>query len=287
MAFPQFALKGGNLVFTAAVEDLTHSFSPQEFRFSGRKRLEALVLDEPQSAKSFDLLFDRQPPEPSAVELNQLELYLDAPIELSIVVSDDSDIAAVYFAVDKENNGAGKYDIGDMLKREARLDGGRWVATLDAETITQAPAAERLLAGNSYVVVCRTVDLAGNIQDQHATDRFRWTNKKRPVEVPLPKPKPKPTAPPPPPEPTDRTVIVDITVDGQPPPYPKKTAISGITGALEKNVGGSWMITKVPDGPYEITATYTDAFDVEYEGKGKLNVSPTSQRISIDVKRKK
>lgn len=286
-AFPQFELKGGNLVFSAAVEDLTHNFSPQEFRFAGRKRLEALVLDEPQSAQSFDLLFDRQPPEPSAVEINQPELYLDGPLELSIATSDDSDIAAVYFAVDKENIGSGKYDKGDMLKREARLDGGRWVATLDAETIAQAPAAERLLAGKNYVVVCRTVDLAGNFQDEHTPERFRWTNKKRPVEVPLPKPKPKPTTPPPPPEPTERTVIVVITVEGKQPPYPKKTAINGIAGALEKNVGGSWMITQVPDGPYEITATYTDAFGVEFEGKGKLNVSPTAQRVSIDVKRKK
>ncbi len=286
-AFPQFVLKGGNLVFSSAVEDLTHSFSPQEFRFAGRKRLEAFVLNEPQSAKSFDLLFDRQLPEQATVEISHPELYLDGPIELAIAVSDDSDIAAVYFAVDKENSGAGKYDNGDMLKREARLDGGRWVATLDAETIAQAPAAERLLAGKTYVVVCRAVDLAGNIQDKHTPERFRWTNQKRPVEVPLPKPKPKPTTPPPPPEPTERTVFVDITVEGQLPPYPKKTAISGIEGALEKNVGGSWMITQVPDGPYEITATYTDAFGVEFEGKGKLNVSPTAQRIAIDVKRKK
>ncbi len=285
-AVPRFTLKGGSLVFTAAVEDLTHEIPVREFRFSGRNRLEVSVINEPQSTRSFDLFFDQQPPEVSNVELSGAELYLDESIEVSIAVSDDSNVEKVFFAVDKENVGADKYDVGDMLRLEARADGGRWIATLDAEKIANAPAAEKLLPNRRYFLVCRSIDSAGNIQDSHKKEPFLWTNQKRPVSVPKPKPKPKKAAAPPP-EPTQRTVIVDITVEGKSPPYPKNTAVSGIAGAHEKNVGGSWMITEVADGPYEITATYADAFGVEFEGKGKLNVSPKASRVSIDVKRKK
>ncbi len=282
---PRFDLKQGNLVFSAATKDLVYEMPVDNYDFSGRRKLEVVVPDEPQSAKSLDLVFDRRPPEKSSVRVEPRDLYVDESIRLSITASDrDSAIREVYFAIDRQNFTAETYDKDDKLPLKAEPFGGQWVASLKASDMPK-----ELPTGESYDIVCRTIDFAGNMQNENERARIRWTGEKRPDNQPKPPAAaPKVSAVTTPPPPTEQTVIIDITVEGKKPAYPEKMSVTGIAGATEARTGGSIILTKVPHGDYTITASYSDAFDVPFEGRGKLKVSASSsRRVTIDVKRVK
>ncbi|MEZ6138317.1 MAG: hypothetical protein R3C53_25825 [Pirellulaceae bacterium] len=285
---PRFGLNGSNLQFSASVEDLTAEFSLENYRFDERRQLEVKIQDEPQSAKAFDVVFDKTPPEIANVETDTRTLYKDdESMQISIAAVDrDSAVQRVFFAFDREGFNEDEYDIGDIDENrpamQAEFLDGQWVVTLQVSAIEK-------LSPRKFTVVCRTIDLAGNFQDLNRPAIFEWTGQKRPVSVPKKKPevKKKPAAPPPPPAPKKHNVVVEITVNGKDPAYPENTAISGISGESQLNSGGSWIVTKVDEGEYEITATYSDAFGVAYEGKGKTKVTANSgTRVKIDVKRK-
>jgi hypothetical protein len=279
---PRFSLSDGNLVFSATVDDLVFELPLQNYDPTGMKTLKAQTSDSTESsAKSFAVVFDQVPPRKSEIQIDSSKLYLEESIQLSIdSVDEDSEVRSVYFAFDQENFKEGVFDVKDEVHLTAKKIGGVWLATLKASDI------ENAYPSGDYWIVCRSVDFAGNVQDKNERKRFEWTGKKRPVSEPKkPVVKPKPQTPSPPVA-TTHTVLVEITVNGAKPHYPEKTGISGITGAAQNRSGSNWTVTKVPEGEYEIKATYSDAFGVAYEGTGKITVTASSgRRVTIDVKK--
>jgi hypothetical protein len=243
----------------------------------GKVKLEASVVDSSneRTARSVNLIFDRKAPLKSRVELSSQKLYLEDSLDISVIANDeDSSVKQVYFAIDVDGLKSKQYDAEDLVHIKANPFNGRWTARMEAAKI------EELLPG-SYTIVCRAIDFAGNAQDENSPSTFTWTGAKRPVSAPPVKPT---TPPPPANEPKEHTVIVQVLVGGAAPPIPKKVSVTGISGATEVNSGGTMIYTKVPDGSYEINATYEDAFGVKYAGKGKLLLSSSSaKQIRIEV----
>lgn len=274
---PQFDLNQGNLVFRAAVSpQLTFSSPIPPGEFTGHNRL-TLKLEPDGTTRSADLLFDNQPPPPAAVERELPELYLDEELEIYTFANDaESAISQVYFAISSDSR-SNRYRLTDSLHMKAQPSGDRWVYILTADDLKDLPEG-------SYDLVCRTVDLAGNVQDQNISRSFRWIRKKRPETSE--KPLPSPTATATPEQPEKYMVRVKLMVDGTPPRSAGNTQVSGLPGEGKYNVKGAWSFTQVPAGSYNISASYTDAFGVKYSGAVRINVSATSQKhVEIDLKR--
>jgi hypothetical protein len=279
---PRFELNDGNLRFSADVQDLTYQLDIRMLRLSQEQRLQFNIVNDPTVSAGFNLIFDQQPPERSKVEVQPRELYLEDSVRFSIDLVDDSRVSEVYFAIDDPTFNPGVYDKDDLLRVRASAPAGTWSALLDGTPDLNT----KLVPGRDYTVVCRSIDAAGNIRDDHRVGVFRWTNTKRPADRPKP-----PTAaakqPEPKPETNEYTVVVRVTVAGQTPRFPEKTAVDGLPGSEPVHGGNAaWTITKVPQGSYEVTASYVDPFGTKHAGKASINVTPDSRRsITIDVKR--
>jgi hypothetical protein len=273
---PRFEVDGASLVFRAAASDLPYEISATQFEARGSKTLQVAVRGSP-AKKSLDLVFDKTPPERAAVEVAPYELYKNERLQISIPATDaDSAIDKVFFAIDQGGIDSGKYDPKDLLHTQAINVDNKWVGSLEANAL-QSPTFT--LPAGIRTLVCRTIDVAGNVRDDNIGEEFSWKGMERPKEVavvPAPE-KPAPLK--------LHTVVVTITVDGGPPRYPENTDVSGVAGNPPAKAGATWVFTDVPEGPCEVTAIYKDKFDVEYVGKKKI-VVPTQTRLTINARKK-
>lgn len=82
-------------------------------------------------------------------------------------------------------------------------------------------------------------------------------------------------------------MTIQVTVDGKAPSIPKNVAVKGIPGT-EINNNGVMIYTKVPEGAYDVTASYTDSFGGQYLATRKITVNAGSSKfVMIDVKNAK
>lgn len=282
---PLVAISGSELRLSATVEDLMYERDMANISWSGPEAAQVEVVGDDNAKVKADLIFDKEPPETSQVDLGGVrELYLEESIEVSIRLDDqDSAVSDVYFAIDMNNVDPGNFDSRDMVRKPARpTDDGRWVAILQDTDLV----AEQLPAGR-LTVVSRCVDLAGNYRDDHRPAVFSWMNKKRPVSQPKPAPK-EPTKPKPeakPLEPKTYTVSVRVTVAGATPDFPDKVDASGVPGS-KAQVKNIVKFLEVQPGDYEVAASYVDPFGVKYSGKKSVHVGENSSNsMTIDVAR--
>lgn len=280
---PSFEIVGGNLVFSAAVSDFFHEFKiPSELR--GLHKLEVLVKSQFNDVRdSAALVFDRLEPKLSRITTAR-ELYLEESVELvleqsgSQTLDTDTPLDHVYFAIDRGGFGRPEFDESDkLLDLEVVSSGVKHVAILKAEQLAQMPRGD-------IQIVARTVDIAGNVQDKNVPATLFWNPTKRPIDAP-----PKKTTPPviKPPVAQKHTVRVKVTLAGKSltGAQLRNTELTGISGAVTKKyAGGTWIITLVAEGPYQLKAAVSDN-GTKFEGNASITVSPSSGKaVSVDMK---
>jgi hypothetical protein len=283
---PSFEVAGGVLTFSAKMRDLSGEFNSVG-KLNSHINLAVAVKDESSSTVSkdgaaIDLLFDRTPPQPGIIACDRYEIYADdESVEFSIAFPNEfeSSLKKVYFAIDRKQGRVDQFDESDLLHLEAEPSSdGIWFNRVKVEAI-----AKLLQRSDTYSIVCRAIDEAGNVQDRHKPVEFRWTNENRPKSKPAAPPKSKPA--PTPPKPALHNVTVDVTLKGKPLPDSGKLEVKGIPGATQAQKGGRKVYTKVPDGNYEVTASFIDQSGGKYEGAASLSLSAeSSSQISIDLK---
>ncbi|MCA9192389.1 MAG: hypothetical protein KDB03_11525 [Planctomycetales bacterium] len=274
---PHFVPEGNQLVFSAAVTDLSFNQDIADLgnNLTGQTKLSLSVSGDTNSLDEVSLLFDKQPPGKGRVEIDGPDgsrLYLGQAVEISITLTDaEAGIQSVYFAIDSGSNGDRTYDSQDWLHKEGKpLPGNTTGGPQTWGTMLEAAEVESLRlpirSGTSMHVVCRAVDRAGNFSDDHRYATFTWMGTERPVVVPKETKEPKTVEPPP----TTYIVNIGISVVGQSRIDPSRVQISGMEA---KFIGGNkWICTDVKAGRYDVTASYTDDRGKEYEGKASVGV---------------
>lgn len=286
--YPRLQPQGEYLAFSATVSDISVDSDLNSLRdeLRGEKIVEIRIAEALQPLDQVTLIFDRDPPERAAVELDGLDgrrLYLGQELNLSIQPEDGTRVAAVFFALDDPGGmKPGEYDEKDWLILEGNKlpnalrsgfssDDGLWAKKLEANAIEGLKLA--LASGKEYSlsIVCRTIDIAGNFRDDHRPATFTWMGTERPVAKP-PQQSDKQE------EPANATpnfnlVYITVSVPGQARYDATAVQISGIPAESKTHLGGGkWACTNVPSGNYEVTAVYVDSRGMEYEGKVSVTV---------------
>ncbi len=277
--FPTFEVEGGNLVFSAGVRDLTVELPLQG---AGKVTAQAIITEASgtETQSSCYLILDKTPPQTATVVGSVSELYTDESVELSLEATDaDSPVRFVFFAIDQSGVNEGKFDENDKIRLKADQFNGKWLKKLEASALEELPFG-------SYSIVARSIDAAGNVFDENRPFKLTWKGKRPVKAASKPAPKKEATAPPPKSEP--QNVTVQVTVEGKAPTLFKNIKIKGLAGEAEIKNGTATTFTKVPEGAYDVTASYNDTFGTSFEGAKKVKVSADSPAlVRIDLQRSK
>ncbi|MCA9128401.1 MAG: hypothetical protein KDB22_15045 [Planctomycetales bacterium] len=280
---PTFEIAGGNLVFNAIVRDHSHVFDISS-GLRGRQDLAVKVDSRINSSQdSVSLVFDTTPPRVAKIQLNPTELYAEDTLELSVDMpyslnlDSDTPIEKLYFAINTDNRDVRIFDENDRyLDLEIVMQNGRRIATLEAKSLLTRPPGR-------YWIVARTVDMAGNVQDENTANFFDWI-KVRPA-APVEPVKPQEKTPPADTGPKKYSVNIQVTAAGKQLSNAQlnSTELTGISGARKsKYPGGTWALTLVPEGSYEVKAAM-NYNGRKFEGNATVNVTGNVQ-AKIDMK---
>ncbi|MBX3421521.1 MAG: hypothetical protein KF752_08195 [Pirellulaceae bacterium] len=287
---PSLQFFEGRLAVSASADDHVFDVKPAELGSkSGVRKFQVSVGDK---SRTLTLIVDNEPPRESAtvriresargVLRERADLYVGESVEIALRAEDVlSPINHVYFAINRrlDNQVKIQYDEDDFDLIESILrDDGIWSASISAE---EFEVKRRPNLGQEYHVVARSVDAAGNIQDQHQHATLVWMGK-RPVKPPK---QVEPPAPPPPEPPKTFTITVVVLAEGQSPNYPDRIKVSG-PGDRRAPSENRFHFDNVPAGNAEFKAVYTTPNNKIFEAQEAINVT-RSQTIRLNATPKK
>lgn len=228
-----------------------------------------------------EIAFDREPPKPAEVRVApSASLYAGESLTVELNPSDEhSGIAAVFFALNRPrgNEREVAYDDGDIQPIKAVPRDGIWQAEFNADDYLEFLGP----VGQSHQIVARSVDLAGNIQDRNRSARIYWSGSRASVPQPAEpaEPTPKTDAP------KEYTVTLNLVADGKPALYPERIQVSGLEYAQMSTDGkGRFTFSKVPQGTYEVKATYSLPSGTTFEAVQPLQVS-SPKNLNLNMRR--
>ncbi|MCR9296445.1 MAG: hypothetical protein NXI32_27350, partial [bacterium] len=279
---PRLDLKGPDLIFTCRASDIDFELDTQAIadRLEGPQELRFSIAGSDQILDTLRLNFDQRPPEPAAILVGEGDrrLFLGESLLLSISPVDNVEVQSVWFAIDQGQRDQMKFDEADLQHIQAKSLGEAWEETLKADELKQQP----LRPGMEYRIVCRTIDVAGNIQDQNIPGTFLWMGKERPQSNASSAPEPSKKED----KPTTSWVTIVVSAPGSSRFDGSRVQLSGLSAKRKFYAGnGEWKFTDVPPGTYEVTAKYTDARNTAYEGQATVSVP--GNEVSLQLRQAK